>query len=280
MRFGFHISISGGFCKVAERAVARECETIQLFSRNPRGWKYSALKSDDVAIFRREIEQTGISPVFVHMPYLANLATSDERLSSRSVEALCEDLRRAEILGAQFLIVHVGSSKSISLMEAIENVAKAINEGLGKITNPVKLLLENTAGMGSEVGSRFEEIGEILKRTEYSNRVGVCLDTAHAYQAGYDISTEDRLEATLQDFDRLIGLGRICVLHLNDSKTPLGSKLDRHWHIGEGFIGREGFKGIINHPKLHHLPGIMETPRTGPEDDVKNMKAVRNLVAK
>lgn len=278
MRFGFHISISGGFSKVVERAVVRGCETIQLFSRNPRGWKVAALETDDVNIFRTEIEQAGIFPVFVHMPYLPNLATSEVQLSSKSVQALCEDLKRAEILGAQYLILHVGSRKATPQMRAIENVAQAVNRGLKKVGNQVKLLFENTAGMGSEVGSRFGEIGEILKRIEYPDRVGVCFDTAHAYEAGYDLSTEDGLEATLKEFDELIGLDRIYVLHLNDSKTPRGSRVDRHWHIGEGFIGREGFKRIVNHAKIGHLPGIMETPRTDTSEDIRNMKIVRSLV--
>lgn len=278
MRFGFHISISGGFSKVVERAVARKCETIQLFSRNPRGWKLTPLGTDDVKIFRREIEGAGISPVFVHMPYLPNLATSEAQLKLKSVEALRQDLERTEALGSQFLILHVGSRKAIPQMEALSNVAKAINEGLSRITNTVKLLLENTAGMGSEVGSRFEEIGEILKRVKYPDRTGVCLDTAHAYEAGYDISTEEGLEATLIELDELVGLDRVHVLHLNDSKTPLGSRVDRHWHIGEGFIGIEGFGRIVNHPKLCRLPGIMETPRADTEDDMRNMKIVRSLV--
>jgi len=278
VRFGFHVSISGGFSKVVERAVMRECETIQLFSRNPRGWRLTPLESNDVDVFRREIEQAGIFPVFVHMPYLPNLATSEPLLSSRSVEALSEDLTRAEALGSRFLILHVGSRKGIDQTEAIENVSKAINRGLSEIGNSVRILLENTAGMGSEVGSRFEEIGQMLERIEYPDRAGVCFDTAHAYEAGYDISTEEGLKIALAEFDQLVGLERIHVLHLNDSKTRLGSRVDRHWHIGEGLIGREGFRGIVNHPALRHLPAIMETPRIDAEDDIRNMRVARSLV--
>jgi deoxyribonuclease-4 len=181
-------------------------------------------------------------------------------------------------LGSRFLVLHVGSRKGIDESEAIENVSKAINRGLSRIRNSVRILLENTAGMGSEVGSRFEEIEGILERIEYPDRAGVCFDTAHAYEAGYDISTQRGLNDALAEFDRLVGLARIHVLHLNDSKTPLGSRVDRHWHIGEGFIGRDGFRAIVNHPALRHLPAIMETPRIDAEDDMKNMRVVRRLI--
>lgn len=264
---------------MAERALERECETIQFFSRNPRGWRFSALKREDVAIFRKEIAESGIFPVFVHMPYLPNLATSEEPLRTKSLESLCDDLKRAGHLGAQFLILHVGSRKGVSPGEAVENMAAAVNRGLERVKNQVILLLENTAGMGSELGSRFEEIGQILDRIDDGDRVGICFDTAHAYEAGYDVSTEEGLEATLMAFDELIGLTRIRGMHVNDSKTALGSRVDRHWHIGDGFIGTEAFRRIVNHPEIQGLPGIMETPRTGLEDDMRNMRLVKSLRA-
>ena len=278
MRFGFHIPRGGGFSRVVERALVRGCETIQLFSRNPRGWKCSPLDLDDVESFKVNVRGAGISPLFIHLPYLPNLATPEPSLRARSVQAVCEDLQRAELLGAQFLIVHVGSRKAISEEEAVENVAEAVNRALAVVENPVRLLLENTAGMGSEIGSQFGEIGAILRGIRCSARVGVCFDTAHAYEAGYDISTAQGLEITLEEVDRFFGLTRVCAMHLNDSKTALGSRVDRHWHIGDGFIGREGFRRIINHPRLRDLPAIMETPRGETEDDLKNMRAVRSLV--
>jgi deoxyribonuclease-4 len=162
--------------------------------------------------------------------------------------------------------------------EAIEAVAWAINQVFSRMRNSVTLLLENTAGQGTEVGYEFSQIKKIIERVEERDRIGICFDVAHAFEAGYDLSNSDGIERTLESFDRMIGLKRLNLLHLNDSKTPLGSRKDRHWHIGEGYIGVEGFRHLINHPLLKHLPGIMETPRKDTVEDLKNMKVIRELV--
>jgi deoxyribonuclease-4 len=276
MRFGFHISIAGGFSKVVGRATKTGCETIQLFSRNPRGWKYSPLNEEDVKRFKDSIKIAKIYPVFVHMPYLPNLASPDERLYSISINSLKEELKRAEVLGASFVITHIGSRLTLSEDEAIARVTNAINEALNYIENSVILLLENTAGGGTEIGYKFFHIAKIFEKISKKDRIGVCLDTAHTYEAGYDI--RNNLKSTIQEFDRLIGLDRLHLIHLNDSKTPLGSHSDRHWHIGEGYIGLDAFRNIVNHPKFVHLPGIMETPRKTNIEDIKNMEVIRNLV--
>lgn len=278
MRFGFHISIGGGLSKVAERARKKGCETIQLFSRNPRGWRYTDLDAKEVALFKKDIETSGLSPVFVHMPYLPNLASGEKELFRRSVASLIADLKRCEILAIPFLIMHVGKRMATDEEKAIENVAFGINEAFNKVANRVKLLLENTAGMGSEIGYNFSQLRAIIDLVEDKNRIGVVLDTAHAFEAGYNLATKEGLNATLKEFDQLVGLKRLHLLHLNDSKTELGSRIDRHWHIGEGKIGKEGFRNIINHPLLRNLPGIMETPRTNDKEDLKNMKTIRSLV--
>lgn len=278
MRFGFHISITGGFKKVTERALKKNCETIQLFSRNPRGWNYPDLNKEDVEQFKKDIKLANISPVFVHMPYLPNLASGEKESFKKSVESLIVDLRRAEILQAQFVIIHVGSRLQTPLEKALENVARGINEAFKKVKNRVILLLENTAGMGSEIGYTFSQIKTIFDLVEEPDRIGVVLDTAHTFEAGYDIVTKKGLDNTLRQFDELIGLKSLYLLHLNDSKTDFGSKVDRHWHIGEGKIGLEGFRNIINHPLLRNLPGIMETPRTDDKEDLKNMRVIRSLV--
>jgi deoxyribonuclease-4 len=162
--------------------------------------------------------------------------------------------------------------------EAIEAVAQGLNQALGRVKNPVILLLENTAGQGTEIGYEFGQIKKIIERVEERDRIGICLDTAHAFGAGYDLSKKEGIERTLESFDQSIGLKRLHLLHLNDSKTPLGSRKDRHWHIGEGYIGQEGFRYLINHPLLKHLPGIMETPRKDTVEDLKNMEVIRSLV--
>jgi len=278
MRFGFHISIAGGFSKVVERARKRGCETIQFFSRNPRGWKYKSLDKEDVEEFRSTLKSSDLFPVFLHMPYLPNIASPEPRYHALSIDSMATELERAEQLKAQYVIVHIGHRMDSPEANAIEAVSQGINEALERATNSVVVLLENTAGQGSEIGSTFEQIAAIMDRVEDQRRIGVCLDTAHSFEAGYDLSSEEGIERTLESFDRLVGLKRLYLLHLNDSKTILGSRRDRHWHIGKGRIGLEGFRSLINHPSLRHLPGIMETPRKDTVEDLRNMKVIRSLV--
>jgi deoxyribonuclease-4 len=278
MRFGFHISIAGGFSKVVERAEVRGCETIQFFSRNPRGWKYEPLDKKDIEAFRTSTQSSSLFPLFLHLPYLPNIASKDSKFYNRSIDSMVIDLERAEQLGAHYLIIHIGHRMKSSEDEAIEAVVEALNQALGRVMNPVILLLENTAGQGTEIGYEFGQIKKIIEGVEQRDRIGICLDIAHAFEAGYDFSNEDGIEKTIKSFDQTIGLKRLHLLHLNDSKTPLGSKKDRHWHIGEGHIGLEGFRYLTNHPLLKHLPGIMETPRKDTVEDLKNMKVIRDLV--
>ena len=278
MRFGFHISIAEGFSNVVKRAEVRGCETIQLFSRNPRGWKYAPLDKKEAEEFRSSIKASGLYPAFLHLPYLPNLACQQSRFYSRSIEAVEIDLKRAEQLGAQYLIIHIGHRLESSEDEATEAVCRGINQAFEKVKNSVILLMENTAGQGTEIGYNFEQINRIVEGVQENKRIGICLDTAHSFEAGYDLSKADGIEKTMESFDKIIGLKRLHVFHLNDSKTPLGSRKDRHWHIGEGFIGLEGFRYLINHPRLKHLPGIMETPRKDTVEDLKNMRVIRSLV--
>lgn len=278
MRFGFHISIAGGFSRIVERAKARGCETIQFFSRNPRGWTYSSLNRKEAEAFRSSIPSSHLSPVFLHLPYLPNLASSKSKFYKRSIHSIVTDLQRAEHLGAHYLIIHIGHRMDSSEDQAIEAVSQGIHRALEKVQNAVMLLMENTAGQGTEIGYTFDQIKKIIEGVHDHERIGICLDTAHSFEAGYDLSNKDGIERTLEDFDRTVGLKRLHLLHLNDSKTPLGSRKDRHWHIGEGHIGREGFRYLVNHPLLNHLPGIMETPRKDTVEDLKNMRVIRGLV--
>jgi len=278
MRFGFHISIAEGFSNVVERAKDRGCETIQLFSRNPRGWKYSPLGEKDVEEFRSSIKSSGLFPIFLHLPYLPNIASPKSKFYKRSIHSIATDLQRAEQLGAQYLIIHIGHRMESSEDQAIAAVSQGINQAFERAKNPVILLMENTAGQGTEIGYNFEQIKKIIERVHEKKSMGVCLDTAHSFEAGYDFSKKDGIEKTLESFDKAIGLKRLHLFHLNDSKTPLGSRKDRHWHIGEGYIGLEGFRYLINHPSLRHLPGIMETPRKDTIEDLKNMEVIRSLV--
>jgi deoxyribonuclease-4 len=278
MRFGFHISIAGGFSKIVERALVRSCETIQFFSRNPRGWKYSPLNKKEVEEFRLSIRSSTLFPVFLHMPYLPNIASPKSKFYNRSIRSIATDLQRAEHLGAQYLIIHIGHRMESPEDQAIEAVSQGIDQAFERVKNEVILLLENTAGQGTEIGSSFDQIKKIIEGVHDHQRMGVCLDTAHTFEAGYDLSNKDGIDRTLERFDQTIGLKRLHLLHLNDSRTPLGSRKDRHWHIGEGYIGLKGFRNLVNHPLLNHLPGIMETPRKDTVEDLKNMKVIRNLV--
>jgi len=278
MRFGFHISIAGGFSKVVERAKVRGCETIQFFSRNPRGWKYFPLNKKEVEEFQSSIQSSTLFPVFIHLPYLPNIASLKSKFYNQSVNSITTDLERASQLGAQYLIIHIGHRLESSEDEAIEAVSRGINQAFETVKNSLILLLENTAGQGTEIGNTFEQIKKIIDGVHEKERMGVCLDTAHSFEAGYDLSNKDGIEKTLEAFNQTIGLKRIHLLHLNDSKTPLGSRKDRHWHIGEGYIGVEGFRYLVNHPLLEHLPGIMETPRKDTVEDLKNMKVIRSLI--
>ena len=232
----------------------------------------------EVTSFRSGVKQMGLYPVFLHLPYLPNIASRDSKFYKTSIESIITDLKRAETLGAQYLIIHIGHRMESTEEEAIEAVIHGINQALEKVKNPIILLLENTAGQGTEIGYDFNQIKKIIDGIEERERIGVCLDTAHAFEAGYDLSNSEGIEKTLESLDRHIGLSRLHLLHLNDSKTPLGSRKDRHWHIGEGYIGLEGFRIIVNHPLLNHLPGIMETPRMDTVEDLKNMEVIRSLV--
>lgn len=278
MHFGFHISIAGGLSKVMERARKRGCETIQIFSRNPRGWAYCPLDQQEVKGFREELSRGSISPLFVHMPYLPNLASEDRVLYGKSLDALQADLCRASSLGAPYVIIHVGHRGGLSEDEAIGRIAHGINEAFQGVPNSVILLLENTAGQGTEVGYTFCQLRKIIQGVNDKERMGVCLDTSHAFAAGYNLSTPKGLEKTLGEFQEEIDLKNLRLVHLNDTRSALGSHVDRHWHIGEGSIGLDGFRNIVNHPLLAHLPGIMETPRKNDDEDLRNMAVIRSVV--
>jgi len=232
----------------------------------------------EVEAFRSSVQSSDLSPVFLHLPYLPNIASAKSKFYKRSIHSIATDLERAERLGAHYLISHIGHRLEASEDQAIEAVSQGIDQAFQKVKNAVILLMENTAGQGTEIGYAFDQIKKIIDGVSDHERVGVCLDTAHSFEAGYDLSNKDGIERTLEDFDQTLGLKRLHLLHLNDSKTPLGSRKDRHWHIGEGHIGREGFRCLVNHPLLSHLPGIMETPRKDTVEDLKNMKVIRSLV--
>ena len=240
--------------------------------------QFPPMDDHEVDPFRSSVRSSDLAPIFLHLPYLPNIASRSSKFYGRSVDSIATDLQRAERLGAHYLIVHIGHGLGSPEEEAAEAVFQGINQAFEKAKNRIVLLLENTAGQGTEVGYRFDQIKRIIDGVQETERMGVVLDTAHTFAAGYDLSKKEGIDSTLELFDRTIGLGRLHLLHLNDSKTPLGSRKDRHWHIGEGYIGLEGFRCLVNHPLLRHLPGIMETPRKDTVEDLKNMEVIRSLV--
>ncbi len=263
-----------------DRAVELGCTTFQIFTRNPRGWTYTKLKKAEVDEFRRKFEAAGFRVAMAHMPYLPNIASPKKDIYEKSVRSLVAELERCGALGLELLVVHVGSHLGAGIEKGIEQVANAVNRAVEAVDNQVKVLLENMAGQRNSCGSRFEDIAEILSRVKNGERVGVCLDTCHLLAAGYDIRSEEAVDATISRFDKVVGLGRLWAVHLNDSKGALGSGLDRHEHIGMGSIGDRGFKAFINHPAIKDKPMVIETPEDEKGNYATDLAKLRTLYTK
>ena len=286
-RIGIHTSIAGDVAGALDSAAKLGANALQIFSASPRMWPRSGSRigEADAARFRARRSELGLGPLVIHDNYLINLACPDRVMRAKSIQAFHDELVRAVALGADFLVAHPGACLGSEKTQAISEIAQGMRQAARGIKlGGLRILVENTSGMGSAVGARLEEVQAILGQTG-DLPMGVCLDTAHTYEAGYDIATESGLEATIAAVDRTIGLDRIYLLHVNDSKTPLGSRVDRHEHIGRGKIGLDGFRRILNHPRLgpgvQGLPGrafILETPIDRPGDDRRNVRALWNLV--
>jgi deoxyribonuclease IV len=286
---GAHMSIAGGLPRAVDRAKATRCEALQIFTKSAGQWRARELPGDEVALFRRRLEQTGISPVVAHNSYLINVAAAAPALRAQSIEALGEELDRAELLGLDGLVMHPGSYTTGTEEEGLRAIGRGIKQLLrARRRHRVKVLLEHTAGQGTNLGHRFEHLATILDEVNGSPRVGVCLDTCHLLTAGYDLCTEAGYQATFRDFDRIVGLDRLQVFHLNDSKKPCGSRVDRHEHIGKGCLGLEPFRRLLNDPRFTNLPMLLETPklesaaskRRSDVDpwDARNLRTLRKLI--
>lgn len=276
MIVGMHFSVAGKYYNAVEKAHELGCNALQIFTQNPRGWRVKELAESEVSTFRRLFMEHDIDAIVVHTPYLVNLASLNRKLVWQSRRAVKTSLQRADLLGAQYVVTHIGSARGRELDGALQAVSDGLDEILAD-DHDALLLLENTAGAGHIVGSTFEELARIIDGSKAADRLYICLDTAHAFAAGYDLATSDGLEATLQELDRFIGLDRLKVMHINDTRVALGSHVDRHWHIGMGNIGEKGFRNIVNHPRLAHLPFILETPVDDVCDDIGNLRALRSL---
>lgn len=278
MRFGVHTSIAGGVENAAHHARKIGCDTFQMFSANPRGWRVLELAQEAAERFRAAREGYRLAPVAVHDNYLINLASADALIREKSIAAFRGEMVRAAALGAEYLVTHPGSSKGSTPTQAIANCVEGLKQAAnGLPLNGLTVLIENTAGQGSVLGGTFEEVAEIVESANRALPTGACIDTAHCFAAGYAIHTAEGLKRTWRQLGNTIGWKNIRVIHANDSRTPFGSHADRHEHIGKGHIGAEAFTRILQHPKFGAIPWICETPIERPGDDRRNLRMLRKL---
>jgi len=277
---GAHMSIAGGVGNALLEGKKVDCDAIQIFTKSSRQWASKPYSKEEIELFHINRKETGIGVVVAHDSYLLNMGSPDAALRSRSVAAFIDELERCEVLGVTHLIAHPGSHVGAGELAGIKTIAKSLDEvhkacpGYG-----VKVTLEITAGQGSNLGYRFEQIANIIDATQKSDRLRVCFDTEHAFAAGYDLRTRDGYERTFGEFDEIIGIERLAAFHLNDSKKEFNSRVDRHEHIGKGFIGVEAFRMLMNDKRFWGLPMCLETPK-GPDlqEDRENLELLRSLI--
>ncbi len=280
-RLGAHMSIAGGFERSIERGLKVGAQTIQIFSKSNNQWKAAPIAAAQAKAFQRALKESSIHPVFAHDAYLINVGSPKKETHQLSKEALRVEVERATVLGLAFVVMHPGAHMDSGEEVALKRIAETVSWVLKKTAgSPVKVLYENAAGQGSAVGYRFEHLKTLLDLTGPSDRVGICLDTCHLFAAGYDLRTPEAYEKTFAEFDRVVGIKRLCAIHLNDSKRELGSRVDRHEHIGKGAIGLTAFRCLMNDPRLKKVPMVLETPKDDQTlaEDLMNLKTLRGLI--
>ena len=280
---GAHMSIAGGYYKAADAAGELDMNVVQLFTKNNNQWRAKPIVDDDVARFQASLKAAGVKHPLSHASYLINLAAPVEELWAKSVEAMVVELQRAEMLGIPYVVVHPGAYTTSSEEAGIQAIIRALDEVARQTTDLKAIpLLETTAGQGSCLGCKFEEIAAMLDGVQHPERVATCLDTCHIFAAGYPISSEEDYAATMNQFNKLVGIKRLKAIHVNDSKKPLGSRVDRHEHIGHGEIGIEGFRQLMADKRLRSIPMYLETPKddnNGEPWDATNLRTLRELAA-
>ena len=282
MKIGAHVGTSGGVNKAIDRAEEIGAEAIQIFSGAPQAWRRKEYRPEEVEAYKARAAETGIGPAYVHGVYLVNLATDNPENLEKGIDALVHDMKVCHLLGSLGVIFHIGSHRGAGYEHVFSQVVGSVVRIVEATPEETWLILENSAGMGGAIGSRFEELGRIISEAG-SPRVRVCLDTQHAFAAGYDLKTKAGLEAAMSEFDREVGLDRLVAVHANDSKCPLAGGVDRHENIGEGHIGVDGFENILAHPAFADVPFLLEVPgyaNEGPDRrNVETLKSVRDRVA-
>lgn len=283
MRIGCHTSISGSLEKAALKAADIGGNTFQIFSTSPRMWRASVHGASEVKLLQEARAKYGLQPLVIHSNYLINLGSCSEELRLKSVESFRNEIQRGLTIGAEYLVVHPGNCKGHTMEQGIAAVVRSLAEAAaGLDTHALTVLLENTAGSGEALGSRFEELHLMrdcaLQVTDL--RVGFCIDTCHCHSSGYDLATAEGLRKTVAEMERVLGFENVKVIHANDSKTPFNSRVDRHENIGEGSIGEDGFRRILAHPKLRQKPFILETPAEDEDDDRRNIETLKRLATR
>jgi len=283
-RVGFHVSIAGGIQNSITNALDIGCTAFQIFTRSPRQWQANELVEDDVELFKTNLKKSGIekNSVAVHMPYLPNLSGPDGELFDKSLDSFARELKRCSQLGIEYLVIHLGSHKDMGRDHGVQQLLKSCGKAVDNYKSSFKknldvtILLENSAGQKGSIGSKLEELGEILDKL--SNKTyGICLDTCHAFASGYDLSTEEACKRFINDFDKTVGLDSLKFIHLNDSKHEIGSRRDRHELFGNGKIGAKGLSTIINDKKMGNVPMVMEPDKVSNEEDIKNLALIRKF---
>jgi deoxyribonuclease-4 len=282
MKLGAHMLITGGLHKAIESGETINCETIQIFTKSNRSWTAKSLIDEDVIQFLNKCTKTKINPIFAHNTYLINLCATDSAIYQKSIEGMKMEIERAEQLHLPFTVLHPGSHMGAGEEKGLQKIAEALRKIFSETEGfKVRVLLETTAGQGTNLGYTFEHLATLLKLIDYPDRIGTCFDTCHAFAAGYDFRTEKGYEQVISSFDSVIGLNSLFAFHINDSINDCGSRVDRHEHIGKGAIGTEGFKHFLNDKRLINHPGVLETPKDKDyKEDIMNLKVLRSLIEK
>jgi deoxyribonuclease-4 len=276
MQVGCHVSASGSIDKAVDNAVERNCTAFQIFTRSPRSWHAKELTKDVIDAFKSKLKDSKIDrfAICAHMPYLPNLATPKEDAFEKSVNTLISEVERCAQLGIPYLVTHLGSHLGTGEEAGIKRLVDGLTKA-GQTKNDVMILLENTAGQKNSVGSDFQQLGEIFKQLKPEKKFGVCLDTCHAFVAGYDLRTKEKVKETFKEFDKHVGIENLKILHLNDARGELGCNLDRHYHLGLGGIGEEGITSVVKFANKEKIPIILETPIDDDRDDFENVKIAK-----
>ena len=278
MQIGCHVSASGSIDKSVDNAVERDCSAFQIFTRSPRSWHAKELTKEVIDAFKSKLKDSKIDrfAICAHMPYLPNLATPKNDAFEKSVNTLISEVERCAQLGIPYLVTHLGSHLGTGEEAGIKKLVEGLTKA-GQTKNDVMILLENTAGQKNSVGSDFKQLGEIFKQLKPGKKFGVCLDTCHAFVAGYDLRTVDKVKETFKEFDKHIGIKNLKILHLNDARGEIGCNLDRHYHLGLGGIGEEGMKSVVKFANKKKIPIILETPIDDDRNDFENVKIAKGF---